>query len=63
MGIIYYSNYICWFEEVWVVLLVYLGFFYKKIEEFGIIIFVLEVNCSYKEMIYYGEKVSIYLII
>ena len=60
MGIIHHSNYIRWFEEARVALLVHLGFPYKKIEESGIIIPVLEVNCSYKEMIHYGEKVSIH---
>lgn len=59
MGIIHHSNYIRWFEEARVALLVHLGF-PIKIEESGIIIPVLEVNCSYKEMIHYGEKVSIH---
>ncbi|MGE9641746.1 acyl-CoA thioesterase, partial [Escherichia coli] len=35
MGIIHHSNYIRWFEEARVALLVHLGFPYKKIEESG----------------------------
>ncbi|WP_165004395.1 MULTISPECIES: acyl-CoA thioesterase [unclassified Enterococcus] len=59
MGIIHHSNYIRWFEEARVALLDHLGFPYKKIEETGIIIPVLDVSCQYKEMIRYGEKVLI----
>lgn len=40
-------------------LLDYLGFSYKKIEELGLIIPVLEVTCQYKEMVRYGETVRI----
>ncbi|MBO0482754.1 acyl-CoA thioesterase [Candidatus Enterococcus courvalinii] len=60
MGIIHHSNYIRWFEEARVALLDHLDFSYQKIEETGIIIPVLEVNCQYKEMIHYGESVIIY---
>lgn len=51
IGIIHHSNYIRWLEESRVALLDYLGFSYKKIEELGLIIPVLEVTCQYKEMV------------
>lgn len=59
MGIIHHSNYIRWLEESRVALLDYLGFSYKKIEELGLIIPVLEVTCQYKEMVRYGEPIRI----
>lgn len=59
MGIIHHSNYIRWLEESRVALLDHLGFSYKKIEELGVIIPVLEVTCHYKEMIHYGETVCV----
>ena len=59
IGIIHHSNYIRWLEESRVALLDYLGFSYKKIEELGLIIPVLEVTCQYKEMVRYGETVRI----
>jgi acyl-CoA thioester hydrolase len=59
MGIIHHSNYIRWFEEARVALLEHLDYSYLKIEENGIIIPVLEVSCQYKEMIHYGDTVTI----
>ncbi|MFV0560200.1 MAG: acyl-CoA thioesterase [Enterococcus sp.] len=63
MGIIHHSNYIRWFEEARTDLLEYLGFPYTKIEEIGLIIPVLEVSCTYKQMIHYGDTVRIDLFI
>ncbi|MEY8446382.1 thioesterase family protein [Enterococcus ratti] len=59
MGVIHHSNYIRWLEEARVALLDHLGFSYKKIETYGIVIPVLEVTCQYKKMIHYAEAVRI----
>lgn len=59
MGIVHHSNYIRWFEEARVQLLNYLGCSYKEIEEAGIIIPVLDVSCTYKEMIRFGDDIRI----
>lgn len=59
MAIIHHANYIRWFEEARVDMLDFLGFPYEKMEELGIIVPVLSVNCEYKEMIRYGQAVLI----
>ena len=59
MGIIHHSNYIRWMEEARIAYMDYLGFPYKKVEECGIISPVLSVQCDYKSMTHFGEKVSI----
>ncbi|MDE6748910.1 MAG: acyl-CoA thioesterase [Lachnospiraceae bacterium] len=59
MGIIHHSNYIRWMEEARIAYMDYLGFPYKKVEECGIISPVLSVQCDYKSMTHFGERVSI----
>ncbi len=59
MGIIHHSNYIRWFEEARVAVLDHLGLSYHAIENAGIIIPVLAVDCQYKNMIRYGDQVKI----
>lgn len=59
MAIIHHANYIRWFEEARVDLLDFLGFPYEKMEELGIIVPVLGVNCEYKEMVRYGQNILI----
>jgi len=48
MGIVHHSNYIRFLEEARCDLLEYVGLPYSKIEEEGLMIPVLEVNCKYK---------------
>ena len=59
MGIIHHSNYIRWMEEARIAYMDYLGFPYKKVEECGITSPVLRVQCDYKSMTRFGDKVSI----
>ncbi|WP_034552302.1 acyl-CoA thioesterase [Carnobacterium funditum] len=59
MGIIHHSNYIRWFEEARTDLLDSVGFGYDQMEESGIIIPVLAINCEYKSMVYYNQTVYI----
>lgn len=59
MKIVHHSNYIRWFEEARGWLLEKAGFGYQKMEEAGIIIPVLGVECQYKSMVRYNDEVFI----
>lgn len=59
MGIIHHSNYIRWFEEARTNLLDSVGFGYDQMEQSGIIVPVLAINCEYKSMVYYNQTVYI----
>lgn len=59
MGIIHHSNYIRWMEEARLAYMDELDFPYKKVEEAGIISPVLFVNCEYKSMTHFGDRVAI----
>ncbi|AGY82267.1 acyl-CoA thioesterase [Carnobacterium inhibens] len=59
MGIIHHSNYIRWFEEARTNLLDQMGFGYAKMEESGVIVPVLAINCIYKSMVRYNDRVYI----
>lgn len=60
MKVVHHSNYIRWFEEARTYLLDCIGYPYAKIEEQGIMIPVLSVNCEYKLPCRFGEKVHIF---
>lgn len=60
MGIIHHANYIRWFEEARMNFMEEIGFSYAKVEELGIIVPVLGVNCQYKTMVHYNDVVDIY---
>lgn len=59
MGIVHHSNYIRWMEEARTDLLAKMGLPYKKIEERGIIVPVLFVQCRYHSMVHYEDRVLI----
>lgn len=59
MGIIHHSNYIRWMEEARIAYMDVLGFPYKAVEDAGIVSPVLSVQCDYKSMIHFGDKVAI----
>lgn len=59
MGIIHHSNYIRWMEEARIDMMEQMGYGYKFMEEQGVISPVLEVNCQYKNMVYFGDVVQI----
>ena len=59
MGIIYHSNYFVWFEVGRTDLLKKHGLGYEKVEEIGIILPVIEVNCKYKSSAFYGDDLDI----
>jgi len=59
MGIIHHSNYIRWFEEARVDYMEQLGFGYDKAVESGIDFALLNVECTYKSMVRFGDTVRI----
>lgn len=59
MSIIHHSNYIRYFEEARLDWLKQMGMDYQKIEEMGILIPVMFVDCQYVKPIRYGEKLEI----
>ena len=62
MGIIHHSNYIRWFEEARVSFLEEIGYPYQRIEkELKLLSPVLEANCQYRSMVYFGDTVDIIL--
>ena len=60
MGIIHHSNYVRWFEEARINFMEEIGFPYAKVEELGIIVPVLGVNCQFRTMVKFGDTVDIY---
>ena len=59
MGYVYYGNYAQYFEVARVELLRSLGVSYKKLEEMGIILPVLEFSIKYFKPAYYDEILTI----
>lgn len=59
MGIVHHSNYIRWMEEARVDLLEQIGIGLPEIEAEGIVIPVLNVNCEYRSMAKFSEKVIV----
>ncbi|MBF7096188.1 acyl-CoA thioesterase [Alkalibacter mobilis] len=61
MGIVHHSNYIRWFEEARIDYLEHLGLPYHKLEELGITLPVLHVDCTYKSPARFGDEFVIKL--
>ena len=61
MGIVHHSNYIRWFEEARTDWMDRIGFSYARMEQEGLMVPVLSVECQYKTMSKYGETVEIEL--
>lgn len=59
MGVVHHSNYIRFLEEARCGWLEYLGIPFSKLEENGITIPVLEVNCTYKHHITFEDTILI----
>ena len=59
MGIVHHSNYIRFLEEARCFFLDKIGLHYKKIEDEGLMIPVLEVNCKYKHPARYADTIVI----
>jgi len=63
MGYVYYGNYATYFEVARVELLRSLGFTYKKLEEEGVILPVLDFSIKYIRPAYYDDLLTIKTII
>ena len=61
MGIVHHSNYIRFLEEARCQFLTDIGLPYDKLEEMGILIPVLGVQCEYKRHVTFGDAIIIKL--
>ena len=59
MGVVHHSNYIRWFEEARIDLMEQAGFPYKEMEDKGVLIPVIGVECQYKHFVTFDEEVTI----
>lgn len=61
MGIVHHSNYIRWFEEARIDYFGKVGTPYVKMEEEGFVAPVLSVECNFRSMTRFGDRVAIVL--
>ena len=59
MGVVYYANYLVWFEVARADLLRSLGWTYREMEESGVILPVIEAHCEYKRPARYDDEIEI----
>lgn len=59
MGVVHHSNYIRWFEEARLHFMEQAGFSYKKMEDLGVLIPVISVECQYKYAVKFGDEIRI----
>lgn len=59
MGIVYYANYLVWFEVARTEYLLEEGLDYRDVEAEGLFMAVVESHCIYKAPARYGEAVAI----
>ena len=63
MGYMYYGNYAEWYEVARVEMLRSLGLTYRSMEESGIIMPVLELQCKYIKPALYDQEITVKVII
>ena len=59
MGVVYYANFLVWFEVARADLLRSLGWTYREMEETGVLLPVIEAHCEYKRPAQYDDEVTI----
>ena len=59
MGIVHHSNYIRWFEEARIDWMRHCGISYREMEKQGIIVPVLGVEATYRQMVHFDDLVDI----
>lgn len=59
MGMVYYANYLVWFEVARVEYLRQKGISYKGLEDQGYLLPVIEAGCTYKRPVMYDEQIII----
>jgi acyl-CoA thioester hydrolase len=60
MGVVYYANYLVWFEVARTDLLRTLGWTYREMEESGISLPVIEARCEYRAPARYDDEIVIH---
>ncbi len=63
MGVVYYGIYPLYYETGRTEMMRHLGFAYRKMEEMGIIMPVISLNCHYKKPAHYDDLLTIRTII
>ena len=59
MGMVYYSNYLVWFERGRTELLREAGLTYAEIEKEGVYLPVVEAHCNYKQSARYDDVITV----
>jgi acyl-CoA thioester hydrolase len=59
MGVVYYANYLVWFEVARADLLRTLGWSYREMEEAGIVLPVIEAHCEYQRPARYDDEIEV----
>ena len=59
MGVVYYANYLVWFEVARADLLRSLGWSYREMEADGIILPVIEAHCEYQRPARYDDEIEV----
>lgn len=59
MGVVYYANYLIWFEVGRTDLLRSLGWTYKSMEEAGVSLPVIEAHCNYHRSAKYDDELDV----
>jgi acyl-CoA thioester hydrolase len=59
MGVVYYANYLVWFEVGRTDLLRQLGWSYREMEREGVSLPVIEAHCEYRQSLHYDDDVDI----
>jgi acyl-CoA thioester hydrolase len=59
MGVVYYANYLVWFEVARADLLRQTGWTYREMEDMGVLLPVIEARCEYKRPAKYDEEIEI----
>lgn len=59
MGVVYYANYLVWFEVARTDLLRTLGWTYREMEAAGVFLPVIEAHCEYRRPTRYDDEVTI----
>src|SRR5262245_42099378 len=59
MGVVYYANYLVWFEVARADLMRSLGWTYREMEESGVILPVIEAHCEYRRPTRYDEEIEV----
>jgi len=59
MGVVYYANYLVWFEVARADLLRSLGWTYREMEHAGVSLPVIEAHCEYRKPVQYDDEIEV----